>query len=405
MHSDLPPEPPSGEALELALSQSLRSRALLIQRLSDVVCWPATRIPLHERELAGDVLVGLLRQAPLSMREKCAQRLAIIQDAPKLLLRWLARDDISVARPLLTSSAALDDSDLVATIRSAPKKHWLAIAERRRLSELVAEALIKTGDEDTVLAVLRNEGAKLSNAAVDAALFQSRDLPSLTIALAHRAEMRPAQALTMFWWSDHATRMGLMKRFSTERSVLIESMADVFAMAASEDWADMETRKALSLIERRQRNRAAASRSPYETLEGAIAAAINGVDRAMAMEMSHLAGIRPATGARILSDPGGEPIAILCKATGVRREGFLNLWKALRRPIADADNAASPLARAQLTFDVIATAKAQTILRYWNWALGSERAATATVDLDLNDESLEFSPARQASALVHSRRS
>jgi uncharacterized protein (DUF2336 family) len=355
--------------------------------------------------LAGDLLVGLLRQAPIELREKCAHRLTIIQDAPKLLLRWLARDDISVARPLLTSSPALDDSDLCASIRATPKKHWLAIADRRRLSEMVAETLVKTGDEDTVLAVLRNEGAKLSNAAVDAAVSQSRELPQIALALTQRAELRPAQALTMFWWCDHPTRMSLMKRFSTDRSVLIEALTDVFALAAEERWEDMETRKALSLIERRQRNRAAAGQSPYKSLEGAIAAAANGFDRAMAIEISHLAGIRPTTGARILMDPGGEPLAVLCKATGVGREGFLALWKALHRPASDKEDPAAPLARAQYAFEVIATAKAQTILRYWNWSLGSERAPVTSEGLDADDEALEFSPARQATALVHGRRS
>jgi uncharacterized protein (DUF2336 family) len=282
--------PPSEEALSLALSQSLRSRAVLIQRLSDVVCWPTTRIPPHERELAGDVLVGLLRQAPVELRIKCATRLATLQEAPKLLLRWLARDEIAVAQPLLTQSPALDDSDLIATIRATPKKHWLAIAERRRLNDMVAEALIRTHDPQTALAVVRNDGAKLSNAAVDACLHLTREDPAIAEALIRRAEVRPAQALTMFWWCDHGARLSIIKRFGADRAVLIDAMAEVFAIAASERWEDMETRKALRLIERRQRNRAAAERSPYGSLEGATVAAERGVDKAMALEISHMAG-------------------------------------------------------------------------------------------------------------------
>jgi uncharacterized protein (DUF2336 family) len=393
--------PPSEEALSLALSQSLRSRAVLIQRLSDVVCWPTTRIPPHERELAGDVLVGLLRQAPVELRIKCATRLATLQEAPKLLLRWLARDEIAVAQPLLTQSPALDDSDLIATIRATPKKHWLAIVERRRLNDMVAEALIRTHDPQTALAVVRNDGAKLSNAAVDACLHLTREDPAIAEALIRRVEVRPAQALTMFWWCDHGARLSIIKRFGADRAVLIHAMAEVFAIAASERWEDMETRKALRLIERRQRNRAAAERSPYGSLEGATVAAERGVDKAMALEISHMAGRKPMTGARILTDTGGEPLAILCKATGIKREVFVQFWKALRRPYADAENPTSPLGRALLVYDTIATAKAQTVLRYWNWSLSTERASA---NLDPDDDSLEFSPASRAAALVLNRR-
>jgi hypothetical protein len=107
------------------------------------------------------------------------------------------------------------------------------------------------------------------------------------------------------------------------------------------------------------------------------------------------------TGARILTDTGGEPLAILCKATGIKREVFVQFWKALRRPYADAENPTSPLGRALLVYDTIATAKAQTVLRYWNWSLSTERASA---NLDPDDDSLEFSPASRAAALVLNRR-
>jgi uncharacterized protein (DUF2336 family) len=394
----------SQESLEKDFGDALRSRALLIQRLSDLVCWPATRIPVNERELAGDVLVGLLRQAPVELRQNCAQHLAIIQDAPKMLLRWLARDELQVAQVLLEHSNALDDGDLLATIRACPKPHWLAIARRKMLGELVGETLIKTGDPEVVEAVLRNTGARLTSTALDLVVMQSRKEPRLCAALLPRSEMRPSQALTLFWWSDAPTRAAIIKRFAVERGVLINEMADLFSMAAKEGWQDPETRKALHLIERRQRNRLAAEKSPYNSLEGAFEAAQHGVDRALALEIAHLAGIRPQTCANILADPGGEAIAILCKATGVKREGLLTLWRNLRRPLHGLDEPNSPFGRVLLMFDTTATAKAQTVLRYWNWSLGSETVNTHASEIDPLDESLEFNPQRRSQALVFGRR-
>ena len=305
--SEILPAPSVDEGtLELSLETALQSRAFLIQRLSDIVGWPANRIPAHERELAADVLVGLLRTARLEQRERCATRLALLVEAPKTLLRYLSRDEISVAQPLLETSPALDDSDLLAAIRAGVRAHWLAIAARRTVPEMVAEALVRTCDPQVVEAVMRNKGAHLSVAALESAVIQSRETPGIAGHLARRPETSPAQALTMFWWAEPETRIQILRRFAVDRAVLCDELADLFALAAREDWADTETRKAIALLERRQRNRKAAERSPFGSLENAIVAGAHGIDRQLISEISYLAGIRPQTGAKIMSDKGGE---------------------------------------------------------------------------------------------------
>ena len=57
-------------------------------------------------------------------------------------------------------------------------------------------------------------------------------------------------------------------------------------------------------------------------MEAAIAAAQGGITREVAEEISYLAGLKPMTGAKIFTDPGGEALAIMCKATGLPRSGF-----------------------------------------------------------------------------------
>src|SRR5262249_44199759 len=101
-------------------------------------------------------------------------------------------------------------------------------------------------------------------------------------------------------------------------------------------WSDPDARKTLQVIERRQRNRAAAAQSKYGSLEGAISAAEHGIDHALVQEIAHLSGIKPTTASQIFSDPGGEAVGVYAKAVGLRRQGLITLWRALRRPHGDS---------------------------------------------------------------------
>jgi uncharacterized protein (DUF2336 family) len=395
-NADAPTDLISAAALQLTLDQRLEARGVIVGRLIDLVSWPSSRIPAFERQLAADILVGLIRSSGADLRARCANGLAGIVDAPKNLLRYLARDDIQVSRTLLEAGLGFDDSDLVATIRAGVSAHWNAIAKRKQVSEVVADALLQTNDTSAVEALLINPGARLSAVGVDLAVARSRSVPGLIAPLLQRPELRPSQALVLFWWSDAPARAQILRRFAVERSVLIAELSGIFALAAQEAWADAESRKALQLIERRQRNRSAAERSPYGSLEGAIAAAAQAVDEATMLEIAHLCGVKPATARQIFSDPGGEPIAVLAKATGLKRPALGQLWRALGRPVTDAERLDTPYGRTMQAYESLSAAKAQTVLRYWNWSFTADAGAPAH-EPDAFDE---FSTARRNAALL-----
>jgi uncharacterized protein (DUF2336 family) len=205
----------------------------------------------------------------------------------------------------------------------------------------------------------------------------------------------------MFWWADAEDRRRILQRFAVERITLLEAAQDIFARAAGEGWRDPLVRKTLQFIERRQRNRDAAARSPYGSLEGAVEALDHQLpSRELFVEISFLAGIKPMCGAQILSDGGGESIAVLCKATGLKRKHFRQLWRGLRRPLVDDHDMSDPWGRSVLVYDTISTNKAQTVLRYWNWALTSAMSPTLAAKLEEGDDELLYSVAARSSNLV-----
>jgi uncharacterized protein (DUF2336 family) len=350
-----------------------RARRTLLKRLADVVCLPASRVNAFERSMTADLLVEMLREAAPEERARVAQRLAPLSEIPNCLVRLLLRDEIAIAQLLIEDCGSLTDADLVACVRDTDVAHRKAVALRKGgLSEVVGEALVEPLETEVLAALLHNTSARLSQPAMEAVVAASRAEPSLAPALLKRPELRPSGAYVMFWWCDADARRTILQRFAVSREVLQEAVDDVFALGAAENWQDPLARKALQFIERRQRNRSAIEKSPFDSLEAAVEAAEAGLTRETAEEIAYLSGIKPATAAKILADRGGEPIAVLCKATGLSKSALRSLWRSMKRPETGEDGLAAPdYERVLITYEMIATDRAQTVLRYWNWSLSS----------------------------------
>ena len=403
---------PSDAPLELApAGVDLDDKAVrrqLSKRLADVICIPASQLTPQERHMAGDVLVELLRTADMDIRESVAKRLVMLNEAPRTILVMLAKDEIEIARHVLENSKSLTDSDLIQISQKVSGAHRAVIAKRRHVSDAVVDAMVQFLEEDVVEALLKNKNAHFSETAIQRILTVSRSHQPYVGLLVKRDELRPSHGLTMFWWATTANRKKILHRFAVTRKVLQESCGDLFPKAAADGWSDAGVRKALQFIERRQRNRAAIERSEYEGLEAAIETAeVQGLTRQLTEEISYMAGIKPATGAQILTDKGGEGIAILCKAPGLKREYIEKIWRALKRPVHEIDETIYPsLARVYETYDVISTDKAQTVLRYWNWSLTASLNADVLryIKNGVIPREEEFGAAAITAALVFSHR-
>lgn len=391
---------------ENAAPEGGQARKILLRRLIDYIALPGSQVATQDRSMGGDILLDMLLHASDEDRILCATRLSGLSEAPRRVLRFLAQCNLEIARPLLEVSEAFDSSDLLQIIDQVSTEHRLLIANRKKVPIAVCDDLSRRAELNVLQVLLRNKGAEFSETAIDVLVERSRKEDQLVALLIRRLELKPAQAMAMFWWSDRDTRRTILQRHAADRAEMVGMCADVFALAAEEGWSDPVARKTLQLIERRQRNRAAIEKSPYDSLEAAVeAAAMDGMTPELVQEIGYLAGIKPITSAKILSDLSGEGIAVLCKATGLKKPTLENFWRALRRPISDDIGTLHPMYEYLLeTYDLLSVAKAQTTLRYWNWSLSSTFSPAAAkqsgaLDEEANDESA-FSTSRRTASLV-----
>lgn len=383
-----------------------RARRILLRRLIDYVALPGSQVAPQDRSMGGDILLDMLFHASNEEKLLCSTRLASLSEAPRRVLRYLAQNELEIARPLLEQSDAFDGSDLLEILDHVSMEHRLLIARRKVVPIVVCDQLARRAEDAVVKAALNNKGAEFSETAIDVLVDRSRKEEGINQLLISRLELKPAQAMAMFWWSDRETRREILLRHAADRAEMVSMCADVFAIAAQEGWSDPVARKTLQLIERRQRNRDAIERSPYENLEAAVdAAAEHGMSPDLAQEIGYLAGIKPVTSAKILSDTGGEGIAVLCKATGLKKPSLRSFWAALRRPIETPEGEPDQMfAYLEETYDLLSVAKAQTTLRYWNWSLSSSfspsQSGESGIDLDQANDESSFSTARRTASLV-----
>jgi uncharacterized protein (DUF2336 family) len=154
------------DQLETALVSGNNVRRLeMLTRITDLFVGGA---PRYSEDLIGvfdEVMARLVSTIEAKARAKLAHRLAPIANAPSNVIHLLAfDDDIRVARPILSQSERLDDRQLLVNASSKSQEHLFAISQRKSLSEAVTEVLVERGDHYVVHSVVKNSGARFSDA-------------------------------------------------------------------------------------------------------------------------------------------------------------------------------------------------------------------------------------------------
>ena len=167
-----------------------KHRLKIIDRVADLFAAGSRSYSDEQISLFDDVLRRLTVDIEVKARATLAHRLAVIDNAPPVLIRSLAFDDaIEVAEPVLIHSERLNDDDLVENATTKSQDHLYAIAQRLKLSEKVTDVLVERGDQRVVHKVVKNKGARFSLAGFGKLTTRARYDRKLTLALGERSDL------------------------------------------------------------------------------------------------------------------------------------------------------------------------------------------------------------------------
>jgi uncharacterized protein (DUF2336 family) len=116
----------------------------------------------QEREIAESIVRVMMRDAESRVRTALSEHLSENPEVPHDIALKLAEDVGEVASPMLAMSDVLTEADLLRVVRSKSADHQIAVARRKAVSPVVADALVDSKNEDVVTTLMANEGADIA---------------------------------------------------------------------------------------------------------------------------------------------------------------------------------------------------------------------------------------------------
>ena len=208
--------------LERALaSGSEAHRAEMLSRVTDLFFAGASHYSADQINVFDDVIAKLTAAIEPMARAKLAARLAPVRNAPAGVVRMLAFDDnIEVARPVLSASECLSDSDLIESASSKSQQHLAAISERKNLSEAVTDVLVTRGDQQVACSVSKNPFARISYAGFRMLLKRSIGDDKLAVLVGTRGDLPRQHFLRLIDQASAAVRARLMAENPRDSSTI-----------------------------------------------------------------------------------------------------------------------------------------------------------------------------------------
>jgi uncharacterized protein (DUF2336 family) len=381
---DAPPKAPAPDVLLTPMSKvGSTPRTQLARKLADIAVLPAGRVSANERALVADILLQVIGNVDMALRKEIASRIAKLAESPPALVRALLLDEPEVAEAILRGSVTIAEGILIEAAREGVAAHRMMIAARVNLTTATADALLEKGELEVCKAVLKRDDCTLSPNAVNQLVAMSATAPDLHGPLLRRRELEPSHGFIMFWWVDAERRRRILTRFSIDRRIIQDALADLFAEVFQSRNRDPFVEEILTLAERRLRSRNAQGELvSKDVVLRALDDAWRDPSQDHCSAVAAIANVRDELGARIMRDAGGEPFAIICKSVGITRDQFYALVKKPHPPGPAAQDDKSDYLLG--VFDSLARDFARAIMRYWDWE-GNPRIAHISRLLGLDD--------------------
>lgn len=353
------------DLIALAEEGSSEKRRALLRELTEHFFGAPIRTSTED-DLYGAVLAKLADDMEIAVRTELSARFANAPDAPHALIRRLANDEAAVAGAVLAHSPVLTDEDLLGVVRHHGQDHLRAVSARPSVSEAVSDVIVERGDDETLGTLLRNDGARLSRKASEAAVERAKANPALHEATVSRAGL-PADLLNdMYFVVEARLRSQILEQNARMDPALLDAaLAAGRTRVATDDGAlPADYSECLAYVEELK----AAGQLTPRMLARFLR---SGSKTSFLIALAQLSDIDFHTARQIVERRELDALAVVCKAADLDRALFLTYAVVLLND--DGDAMAKAHAYARMYAELSREAALRT-LRFWRMRRGAQAA-------------------------------
>ncbi len=313
-----------------------------------------------EQRIASDIMLNLLRQAEVDLRQALAERLANHASAPHELIVFLANDEITVAEPVLLHSPLLSDIDLMYIVAIKGKTHARTVAERADLSPMVANKLIDTRDPAVIRTLVDNQRVTLQKSSMKKLARVALVSEEIQAPLLRRPEVDSDVAVDLYMVVSQALRRQIVSKFKLQTH-LVEQAIDGLVQELSNEARGVRevTAEMIALAQRMRESGDISADLMIRTLRrGQISFFV----ALFAARME----LQPAQVTSMIQRDGGRGFVIACRSINMLKSEFASIFL-LSRGIRSGDKIVDQreLAMALKQFDALREHDSERLLRQW----------------------------------------
>jgi len=343
--------------IHLASVDSPDSRRTLLREITDFFLEDSDAHSEEQNWAFGDIMGQLAYDLEKQVREELANRLSANGNAPKDLIKRLANDEISIARPVLQKSPVLTQTDLIEITRNQTQAHLSAITARPDIGADLSKELVSHGDDNVVVNLLRNDTAEIQVETMRQIADRSSASETMQAAIVDRDNVPKEILNDLMNQVSNSLRRQILEKYAdvgTEQldavvSDMKDTLDDGSASKAERYIDDFVKRDALteSLL-----LRFAADERPMEFLVG----------------FARLTEIDTATAKRVLGDKTGTALSVVCRANAITPDTFKEIAMSAMCGIPSDHDRVLPLVRLYLR---LKAENAQRAMRFWRTKKGA----------------------------------
>lgn len=340
--------------LRIARRKSDAGRRQLVAICCDLLSGDSTVLTNVEHALMRDILARLVDALSTPLRRALSDHLAVLAPQHSEAVANLVAEPVDLVAPVLLGIESAIELELVETIRNRALEHRLMLAMRRSQADVADSA---TG-EDAIDALLNFPDPSVPPLAMRYLVEQSRRFDQFLEPVVLPEELSPQLRHKLKRWLLAGLRHHIQQQLRIEETRLddaVDAVVDGIGVGAGGAPADSATVLARSLG-------ACGAITPSLMLQvlrqGEVALFI-------AM-LAEIGGLRADLVRRLLFEPGGDGLAMLCRAIGLGRSVLAAIFLLSRRARpSQGANGPGELSQVLALYDGIVPAAARDVVARW----------------------------------------